>query len=115
MPAPRFPLCVALVVALCASPPAFAQGSLQRRVEAALAGAPAGTRFGLVVMAEDGRELVAINADNRFIPASNTKRLPTAAASANLPALDRPDAAGGASVRLDRGGGGVPDVVLTGH
>jgi D-alanyl-D-alanine carboxypeptidase/D-alanyl-D-alanine-endopeptidase (penicillin-binding protein 4) len=105
-----------LAVAICAASPAYAvQGPPQRRVEAALAAAPAGTRFGLVVMTEDGRELIAINPDNRFIPASNTKMLTTAAAFANLPALDQPDAAGGASVRLDRDSGRIPDVILTGH
>ena len=56
----------------------------------------------------DGRELIAINPDSRFIPASNTKMLTTAAAFANLAGLDQPDAAGGAAVRLDRGGGGLP-------
>ena len=117
MPAIRFPVRVALLaVAICVASPVYAvQGALQRRVEAALAAAPAGTRFGLVVTTDDGRELIAINPDNRFIPASNTKMLTTAATFANLPALDQPDAAGGASVRLDRDSGRIPDVILTGH
>jgi D-alanyl-D-alanine carboxypeptidase/D-alanyl-D-alanine-endopeptidase (penicillin-binding protein 4) len=117
MPAMRFPLRFALLaVALSAASPARAiQEPLQQRVEAALAGAPAGTRFGLVVVTEEGSELIAINPDNRFIPASNTKMLTTAAAFANLAGLDQPDAAGGAAVRLDRDGGRVPDVILTGH
>jgi len=105
-----------LVLAIGAASPAYAfEEPLQQRVEAALAAAPAGTRFGLVVTAEDGRELVAINPDGRFIPASNTKMLTTAAAFANLPALDQPDAAGGATVRLEQVRGGVPDVILTGQ
>src|SRR5580765_5642258 len=96
--------------------PAHAEpGPLQHRVEAALSAAPAGTRFGLMVTTEDGSELVAINPDGRFIPASNTKLLTTAAAFANLAGLDRPDAAGGASLRLDRNGGAIPDVILSGH
>jgi serine-type D-Ala-D-Ala carboxypeptidase/endopeptidase (penicillin-binding protein 4) len=112
----RSPLRIALLaVAISAVPPARAQqGPLQQRVEASLAGAPAGTRFGLVVTTEDGRELVAINPDARFIPASNTKMLTTAAAFASLPALDRPDAAGGAAVRLE-GNRRSPDVILVGH
>ena len=61
-----------------------------------------------MVTTEDGRELIAINPDNRFIPASNTKMLTTAAAFATLPGLDQPDAAGGATVRLDGHGRGRP-------
>jgi D-alanyl-D-alanine carboxypeptidase/D-alanyl-D-alanine-endopeptidase (penicillin-binding protein 4) len=112
-----FPLRAALAaIAIAVASPAHAmQEPLQRRVEASLAQAPTGTRFGLVVMAQDGRELIAINPDGRFIPASNTKMLTTAAAFASLPALDQPDAAGGAAVRLDRDGGRVADVILTGH
>jgi D-alanyl-D-alanine carboxypeptidase/D-alanyl-D-alanine-endopeptidase (penicillin-binding protein 4) len=106
---------LAAIAILGASPANALQEPLQRRVEASLAGAPAGTRFGLVVMTQDGRVLVAINPDGRFMPASNTKMLTTAAAFANLAALDQPDAAGGAAVRLDRGRGNIPDVVLTGH
>lgn len=58
----------------------------------------------------EGRELVAVNPDQRFIPASNTKIVTTAAAFATLPALDRPDSQGSATVRLEG-----RDVVLTGR
>lgn len=112
-------------VALCAGsaatardtqqPPSLAPQTLQQRVEARLREAGPGTRFGLVVATEDGHELVAIAPDARFIPASNTKMFTTAAAFATLAALDRPDAAGGAAVRLETHGGGAPAVVLTGH
>src|SRR3954469_10523443 len=114
MQAPRFFVRGALLgLALASAFPARAlQAPLQQRVEAVLAAAPAGTRFGLVVTTEDGRELVAVNPDGRFIPASNTKMLTTSAAFANLPGLDQPDAVGGASVRLDRDIGPVPDVIL---
>jgi D-alanyl-D-alanine carboxypeptidase/D-alanyl-D-alanine-endopeptidase (penicillin-binding protein 4) len=117
MASARTPLRLGLVtISITLALPAHAvQGPLQQRVEAALAAAPAGTRFGLVVTGEDGRELVAINPDGRFMPASNTKMLTTAAAFANLPGLDQPDAAGGASVRLDGVGRRVPDVILSGH
>ena len=94
--------------------PATAQ-PLQERVERALEAASPGARFGLVVTTEDGRELVAINPDGRFIPASNTKILTTAAAFALLPGIDRPDVDGGATVRLERDGRGPPDVVLEGR
>lgn len=95
--------------------PARAQDGLQQRVEAALAAAPPGTRFGLLVTTEDGRELVAVDPDNRFIPASNTKMLTTAAAFAHMTGVDAPDAAGGAAVRLGERRHRAPDVILTGH
>jgi D-alanyl-D-alanine carboxypeptidase/D-alanyl-D-alanine-endopeptidase (penicillin-binding protein 4) len=101
-----------LALAICTAAPAGAQ-SLQERVEARIAQVGPGPRFGLVVADADGRELIAINPDQRFIPASNTKIFTTAAAFDALGDVDGPDAAGGASVRLE--GGRVPDVVLTGH
>ncbi|HEX8468570.1 MAG TPA: D-alanyl-D-alanine carboxypeptidase/D-alanyl-D-alanine-endopeptidase [Allosphingosinicella sp.] len=79
-------------------------------MEAALAAAQTGTRFGLVVATAEGREIVAIDPEQRFVPASNTKLLTTAAAFAALPGLDRPDVAGGTAVRLDG-----PDAILRGH
>lgn len=82
-------------------------------VAAALAQAPQGTRIGLVVADEAGREIVAIRPDERFVPASNTKLFTTAAAFATLDTAG-PDAAGGASVRLERHGR-APAVVLAGH
>jgi len=78
-------------------------------VEQAIASAGPGTRIGLVVVDEDGRELVAIRPDERFVPASNTKIFTTAAAFATLETT-APDASGGASVALEG-----EDVVLAGH
>jgi len=89
--------------------------ALQTRVEQRLAAEGLGTRFGLVVVDDTGRELIAINPDGRFIPASNTKIFTTAAAFATLPDLDQPDRSGGAGVRLERSEAGVLDVVLVGH
>ncbi|HEY0013167.1 MAG TPA: D-alanyl-D-alanine carboxypeptidase/D-alanyl-D-alanine-endopeptidase [Allosphingosinicella sp.] len=112
----RAALLVSFALATATTSPAGAQdATLQRQVQAALAAAPAGTRFGLVVAGEDGREIVAINPDQRFIPASNTKLLTTAAAYETLAGLDQPDVAGGAAVRLDLTGGGPPDVILRGY
>jgi serine-type D-Ala-D-Ala carboxypeptidase/endopeptidase (penicillin-binding protein 4) len=99
-----------ILIALASAAPAQAQGTLQQRVEARLAEVGPGPRFGLVVVDESGRELVAINPDDRFIPASNTKMFTTAAAFATLSGVDRPDVNGGASVRLDG-----QDVILKGH
>jgi D-alanyl-D-alanine carboxypeptidase/D-alanyl-D-alanine-endopeptidase (penicillin-binding protein 4) len=102
----RHVLCALLLIAT----PAHSQEGLQARVEARLAEAATGTRFGLVVLDEQGREIVAVNPDGRFIPASNTKMYTTAAAYASLPGLDAPDAAGGARVRFEDG-----DVILEGR
>jgi D-alanyl-D-alanine carboxypeptidase/D-alanyl-D-alanine-endopeptidase (penicillin-binding protein 4) len=72
-----------------------------------------------VVATQDGRELIAIAPDARFMPASNTKMFTTAAVFASsagdLDRLRQPDAAGGASVRLERQGRRLPVVVLTGR
>jgi D-alanyl-D-alanine carboxypeptidase/D-alanyl-D-alanine-endopeptidase (penicillin-binding protein 4) len=105
---------LALGLALAAAAPVAAQ-DLQQRVEARLREAGPGTRFGLVVATEDGREIVAIAPEQRFIPASNTKMFTTAAAFATLPGLGGPDEQGGAGVRLEARGGGAPDVVLEGR
>ena len=88
--------------------------ALQQQIETTLRAAGPGVRFGLVVATEDGRELVAIAPDQRFIPASNTKLVTTAAAFATMPGLDRPDTAGGASVVLETARGAAPDVVIEG-
>jgi D-alanyl-D-alanine carboxypeptidase/D-alanyl-D-alanine-endopeptidase (penicillin-binding protein 4) len=98
-----------LALTLAAASPVVAQQqTLQQRVEARLSEAGPGTRFGIVVATEDGQELIAISPDDRFIPASNTKMFTTAAAFATLPGVEQPDAAGGASVRLDGGGEARP-------
>jgi D-alanyl-D-alanine carboxypeptidase/D-alanyl-D-alanine-endopeptidase (penicillin-binding protein 4) len=104
------------LLALACEAPAQAQApTLQSRVEVKLAEAGPGTRFGLVVAADDGRELVSITPEGRFVPASTTKMFTTAAVFADLSGIDQPDAAGGASVLLERRGGAPPDVVLEGH
>ena len=106
----------ALLILVVAGPSvAAAPPTLQQRVEARLGEAGPGTRFGLVVATEDGRELVVIAPEGRFIPGSNTKMFTTAAAFALLAPLDRPDTAGGAAVRLETGASNLPDVVLEGH
>lgn len=81
-------------------------------VSEALAGAATGTRIGLLVVDESGREVVAIRPDDRFVPASNTKLFTTASAFAMLETAG-PDTAGGTSVRLEPRGA-VRDVILVG-
>jgi D-alanyl-D-alanine carboxypeptidase/D-alanyl-D-alanine-endopeptidase (penicillin-binding protein 4) len=80
------------------------------RIAAGLAAAHPGARFGLVVADADGREILALLPDQRFVPASNTKMFTTAAAFANLVALDQPNAASGTAVTVDG-----RDVVLGGR
>jgi serine-type D-Ala-D-Ala carboxypeptidase/endopeptidase (penicillin-binding protein 4) len=102
-----------LLAFLLLAAPALAQ---QQAVETALETAPKGTRFGLLVVDEQGREVAAIASDQRFIPASNTKLFTTAAAYALLPGIDQPDAAGGTQMRLEPGKRrAVPDVRLIGR
>jgi len=103
---------LALVAALAIAVPAAAQNKdLTARVEAVLAKtAGPGTRFGIVVVDDQGHDVVAINPDARFIPASNTKMFTTATALATMGDLTQPDSTGGAAVRLDG-----RDVVLIGN
>ncbi|MDE2597971.1 MAG: D-alanyl-D-alanine carboxypeptidase/D-alanyl-D-alanine-endopeptidase [Sphingomonadales bacterium] len=115
-PGGRVRLCLSLAV-LLACAPAHAQGAdgLRQQVEAVLASAPAGTRFGVLAIDETGKEIVAINADQRFIPASNTKLFTTAAALELLgknPAGYEAD--GVTTLALVPVAGGAPDVVLAG-
>ncbi len=95
--------------------PAPRPQTLQQEVETLLAGAPQGARFGLLVVDEQGRVVVSINADQRFIPASNTKMFTTAAAYALLPGMAEPDVRGGTEVALVNGKGRHPDAVLIGR
>lgn len=89
-----------LLVALGAASPATAQ-DFRQQVQAKFAEAAQGTRFGLVVANEDGAEIIAIDPDGRYIPASNTKMFSTAAAFVALADVNAPDAVGGAAVRIE--------------
>lgn len=107
-------------LALLLAGPAYAQttppSAQQQVVEAELAKAPKGTRFGLLVVDDAGNVVVAINPDQRFIPASNTKMFTTAAAYALLPGMDQPDVAGGTRVVLRPGKRkDAPNAVLSGR
>lgn len=72
-----------------------------------------GTRWGLLVVTADGETVAEVHADDRFIPASNTKIFITATAFARLDGLDAPGS-DGTSVRLEPDGDGAFDVVLVG-
>ncbi|MFM6932343.1 MAG: D-alanyl-D-alanine carboxypeptidase/D-alanyl-D-alanine-endopeptidase [Novosphingobium sp.] len=80
-----------------------------------LATAGPGTRWGVVVVDDQGREVVSIDPEGRYMPASNTKLFTTAAAFWKLSALDQPDQLGGASVWLVPGKSKVPSVELVGR
>jgi D-alanyl-D-alanine carboxypeptidase/D-alanyl-D-alanine-endopeptidase (penicillin-binding protein 4) len=95
------------------SAPAPVDAGLSARIRAILAGGPVGTRYGLLVETSDGKELLAIAPDDRFIPASNTKMFTTSTAYSELPLLDQ--AARGTGVLLEAGKHGRADVVLYGR
>jgi len=101
--------------AAAAAPAAQPSPALAERIRAKLAEAGPGTRFGLVVATEDGRELIALSPEGRFVPASNTKIFTTVAAFDALPGIDGTDETAGATVRLEPTDGKAPDVVLGGH
>ena len=117
-PTAIFPIFLALSLGL-ASPAAGReaprQPGLEQRVGSILAEAGPGTRFGLVVATADGKEVVAIAPDARFIPASNTKIFTTAAAFETLAGLAAPDIEGGTAVWLEREGRAVVDVIIEGR
>lgn len=106
-----FALAAALAAALALPAPAFAQTATPASPAAILATAPAGTRFGLLVVDEQGREVMALRPDERFIPASNTKLFTTAAAMALLP----DQSAQGTILGLARGKGRLPNLVILGN
>lgn len=99
-----------VAAALCQTVPVAAQAVPAQNAATVLAAAPPGTRIGLLVVDDQGREIAAIRPDERFIPASNTKLFTTAAAMALLGA--EPAAASGARIGLTQGHGKAPDVVI---
>ncbi|VWX51333.1 D-alanyl-D-alanine carboxypeptidase/D-alanyl-D-alanine-endopeptidase [Novosphingobium sp. 9U] len=114
---PRLALQVLIGFALLPSP--ARADPLSEGVAAILAEAGPGTRWGMVVADEGGRELIALDPEGRYLPASNTKVLTTAAAAWALSGeapVRLPASARGTSVRLDKASDDQPpDVVLVGH
>ena len=60
------PLLLGLAAPALADAPAAPPASLQAQVDAALAAAPKGTRFGLLVVDEAGKVIVSINPDQQI-------------------------------------------------
>lgn len=111
----RFILPIAATLALLYSHPAYAEVA-PADPAVILSEAGPGTRWGMVVSDAQGREIVAIDPEGRFIPASNTKVFTTAAAMWAMSEARFPDGFnGGARVRLERRPGKKePDVVIEG-
>jgi len=106
----KMPLILLAGALIVAPVPAQAQNTPDP-VSAVLADAGPGTRWGVVIADDDGRENVALNPDGPFIPASNTKIFTTAAALWAEARGEGPKLAeSGATVGLE-----ANDVVLRGH
>lgn len=88
-----------LALTLIAATPAQAQ-DWKRQVTAKLAESKA-TRFGLMVTDDTGREIIAIDPDGRYIPASNTKMVTTAVAFSALPNVNGEDREAGTQLWMD--------------
>lgn len=100
-------LLCALLLAACASLSDRARDSLEQP-------GLEGTRWGLVVMTVDGRELVSIRPDERFLPASNTKLFTVAAAFHRLGDMTQPDPLRGTSLRARTSDAGDTALTLVG-
>ncbi|MFN6935268.1 MAG: D-alanyl-D-alanine carboxypeptidase/D-alanyl-D-alanine-endopeptidase [Tsuneonella sp.] len=95
--------------------PAAAQDDLKSEVESILAGAGPGTRWGIMVADSAGREILVIDADKRFVPASNTKIYTTAVTMDAIANGTLPERSGaGTTVRFE-GTGKARDVILEGR
>ena len=92
------------------------QSTLQQRVESTLLNPDqTGIRWGVVVADMDGTERLALRAEDRFTPASNTKIITTMAAYHWLDALEDPAQSPGTRVFIEPDqDGGRPDLVLKG-
>ncbi len=111
----RFALPFTAALALLCAPPVYAETN-PADPATILAEAGPGTRWGLVVTDADGREIVSIDPDRRFMPASNTKVFTSAAAMWRMADGSFPDPAnGGVIAVLEPRDGGPPDLVLHGR
>ncbi len=106
---------IAAFALLPAPVPAVAADGLQQQVVQVLAEAGPGIRWGVVVADSDGKEIVALDPEGRYVPASNTKLFTTAAALWKFTDIDQPDVGARTSAYLIRSKTKVPDVVLYGR
>lgn len=105
-------VCLPLVAAAAPSPPA-ADMDVTPIAARILQSHANGTRYGLLVTTLEGQVVASINADQRFIPASNTKMFTTITAFAALPQLDA--AAEGTGVSISPVGRNVVDLTIHGR
>ena len=111
----RFALPFAASLALLCSQPVLAQQATSDPATI-LSEAGPGTRWGMVVTDRDGREIVAIDPDGRYIPASNTKVFTTATAMWRMVQGDFPDPLnGGARVRVENSSDAGPPNLCAGR
>lgn len=106
------------ILALAWAVPVLAEpAALPLPVAQALETAPKGTRFGLLVVDEAGREVLALNPDQRFVPASVTKIVTTATAFAMISANPDFNLSSGGTALFLRGAGkkAPPDLVIRGE
>jgi serine-type D-Ala-D-Ala carboxypeptidase/endopeptidase (penicillin-binding protein 4) len=110
------PTMILIALTLAIAGPAAAQDAapLSVRIATQLKSGSPGTRFGVVVTDDTGREIVSIDPEGRYIPASNTKIFTTAAAFATLANLDASDPMGGTAVLLVPGDKRRLDVIVQG-
>lgn len=105
------------ILALMWAAPVLAEpAALSLPIAEALETAPKGTRFGLLVVDDAGRDVLAFNPDQRFVPASVTKIVTTATAFAMTSA--NPDFnlnQGGTALFLRAAGKKAPDLVIRGE
>ena len=78
--------------------------NLEQRIRAIMAEVPHGSRYGVMVVDENGRTVISLNPDARFIPASNTKMFTTAAAYTVIPNMSANDTNAGTEILLAREG-----------
>lgn len=99
-------VCLTLLAAGC-------QSALQSDVEAALANPEqTGIRWGLVVADMDGNELLALQPEQRFTPASNTKVMTSMATYHHLDRLQRDAINPGTRVFLEQISEGEPPTLI---
>ena len=111
------PAMLSRILALTCLALTAACATMERNVSATMASLEGeGASYGLLVTTLDGEEIVSINPDARFLPASNIKLATTATAMHLMGPLDAPDTDAGAAIYVLPGAeNSVPSLVLVGR